>query len=246
MLFPILLAAVAESLVSFTGALIVIMSQAFARRFAHWVLGFAIGALLGVTFFDILPEAVRDIGADAAFRYVVAGILAFFLLEKLVLWYHYHREPYHAHAYTYLVLVGDAVHNFIDGVALALAFLVSLPLGIATTVAVLLHEVPQEIADFGLLLRGGFGRRRALVVNFIVSLTTIAGALLAYAFGSRLASALPYALAVIAGNFLYLALSDLLPETHEHEESTAHFIAQALLMVLGVVVMYLMGAYFKE
>lgn len=245
MLLPILLAATAEALVSFSGALAVIMSQALARRFAHWVLGFAIGALLGVTFFDLLPEAIGDLG-NAAFPWVVAGIIAFFLLEKLVLWYHYHREPYHAHAYTYLVLVGDAVHNFVDGVALALAFLVSMPLGIATTVAVLLHEVPQEIADFGLLLRGGFSRRRALAVNFAVSLTTIVGALLAYALGLRLAPALPYALAVIAGNFLYLALSDLLPETHEHEESTAHFVAQVFLMVLGVLVVYFVGAYFKE
>lgn len=246
MLLPILLAALAESVVSFSGALIVILNHAFARRFAHWVLGFAIGALLGVTFFDILPEAVHDIGADAAFRYVVVGILVFFLLEKIVLWYHYHREQYHVHAYTYLVLVGDAVHNFIDGVALALAFLVSLQLGIATTIAVILHEVPQEIADFGLLLRGGFGRRRAVIVNFLVSLTTIIGALLGYVFGSHLVSVLPYALAIIAGNFLYLALSDLLPETHEHEEGTAHFMVQVLLMVLGVTVMHFVGTYFAE
>lgn len=246
MFLSILIAALAESAVSFSGALAVIASQALSQRLAHWVLGFAIGALLGVTFFDILPEAVEAIGTDAAFRFVVLGIVAFFVLEKFVLWYHYHRQTYDVHGYTYLVLVGDAVHNFIDGVALALAFLVSLPLGVATTIAVLLHEVPQEVADFGLLLRGGFSRTRALVVNFFVSLTTLIGALLAYAFGSRLEAWLPYALAVIAGNFLYLALSDLLPETHEHGAGTAHFITQVLLMVFGVLVMYVLGMYFAE
>lgn len=244
MLLPILLAALAESIISFSGALAVIMSRLFAERLAHWVLGFAVGALLGVAFFDLLPEAVAGIGNDA-FLWTVVGIFLFFALEKLVLWYHYHREQYHAHAYTSLVLVGDAVHNFIDGIALALAFLTSFPLGVATTIAVLLHEVPQEIADFGLLLRGGFGRKRALVVNFCISLTTIAGALLAYAFGRYLEPILPYALAVIAGNFLYLALSDLLPETHEHG-GTAHFIGQILLMALGVSVMYFLGQYFAE
>ena len=243
MFLPILLAAIAESIISFSGALSVIWSETLARRFAHWVLGFAIGALLGVTFFDILPESVGELGAEAAFLYVVAGIIFFFLLEKIVLWYHYHREAYDVHPYTSLVLIGDAIHNAIDGVALALAFLVSLPLGIATTIAVLLHEVPQEIADFGLLLRGGYSRKRALVVNFLVSLTTIAGALAAYAVGSWLEPLLPYALALIAGNFLYLALADLLPETHEHKGG-AHFAAQAALMIIGVAVMYLLGTYF--
>lgn len=245
LLLAIVLASLAESAVSFSGAVAVIVKRELAETFAHRVLGFAVGALLGVTFFDVLPEAIAEVGAEAAFPWVVAGIFFFFILEKSILWYHYHQQSYHPHSYTYLLLIGDAVHNFVDGVALALSFLVSIPLGIATTVAILLHEVPQEIADFGLLIRGGFSRAKALVMNFLISLTTIGGALLAYALGEAIQGVLPYALALIGGNFLYLALSDLLPEIHEHRGGV-HFVTQLGLMLLGAGIMYTFGLYFRE
>lgn len=244
-LLAIILASLAESLISFLGAFAVIVRESLAKTFAHRVLGFAIGALLGVTFFDLLPEAIAGIGVEAALRWTIVGIVAFFILEKFLLWYHCHDEVCDVHAYRYLVLVGDAAHNFFDGVALALAFLVSAPLGVATTAAILLHEVPQEIADFGLLIRGGYSRLRALWYNFLISLSTILGALLTYALGASFTSFLPYALAIIAGNFLYLALSDLLPETHERTDA-GHFIGQAGLMVAGLLLMYAIGAYLPE
>ena len=247
MLIPILLAAFAESIVSFSGGFFVLMRESVARWLAHRVLGFAIGALIGVTFFDVIPEAIEEIGTEVAFGYVAVGIMIFFAVEKLLRWYHHHHGGHESdiRPFATLILLGDAIHNFIDGIALAVSFLVSMPLGVATTVAVLLHEVPQEVADFGLLIKGGYRRRSALWANFLISLTTIAGALVGYAAGSALTWLLPYLLAVIGGNFLYIAMSDLVPETHE-ETGIGHLLVQLTLMAAGILVMYFLGIYFAE
>ena len=241
MLIPLLLAALAESVVSFSGGFFVLFRESFARWVAHRILGFAIGALIGVTFFDIFPEAIEAVGHRAAFGYAAGGILVFFAAEKLLRWYHHHEgHETEIRPYARLILLGDAIHNFIDGIALAVSFLVSVPLGMATTVAVILHEVPQEVADFGILVRGGYPRARALWYNFLISLTTLAGAFIGYFVGSALAGILPYVLAVIGGNFLYIAMSDLIPETHE-ESGIWHLIVQVILMAAGVATMYVVG-----
>lgn len=246
MFLPILLAALAESVVSFSGGFFVLFRESVARWMAHRMLGFAIGALIGVAFFDIIPEAAEALGERAAFGYVVAGVMLFFAAEKLLRWYHHHEgHEAEIRPFATLILFGDAIHNFIDGIILAVSFLVSVPLGIATTAAVLLHEVPQEIADFGVLVRGGYRRGRALWYNFLISLTTLAGALIGYAAGQALAWLLPYVLAVIGGNFLYIAMSDLIPETHE-ETGIGHLVVQLALMVAGASLMYQLGRYFAE
>ncbi|OHA09105.1 MAG: hypothetical protein A3B37_01000 [Candidatus Sungbacteria bacterium RIFCSPLOWO2_01_FULL_59_16] len=234
MLVPILLAALAESVVSFSGGFFVLFRESVARWVAHRMLAFAIGALIGVSFFDIIPEAIEAIGQERTFAYLVAGIVLFFAAEKLLRWYHHHEgHEGETRPFATLILLGDAIHNFIDGVALAVSFLVSMPLGVATTAAVLLHEVPQEVADFGVLIRGGYSRSRALWYNFLISLTTLLGAIVGYGFGRALASFLPYVLAVIGGSFLYLAMSDLIPETHE-ETGVKHLGIQIALMIAGV------------
>ena len=234
MLVPILLAALAESVVSFSGGVFVLFRESVARWVAHRMLAFAIGALIGVSFFDIIPEAIEAIGQERTFAYLVAGIVLFFAAEKLLRWYHHHEgHEGETRPFATLILLGDAIHNFIDGVALAVSFLVSMPLGVATTAAVLLHEVPQEVADFGVLIRGGYSRSRALWYNFLISLTTLLGAIVGYGFGRALASFLPYVLAVIGGSFLYLAMSDLIPETHE-ETGVKHLGIQIALMIAGV------------
>lgn len=230
----ILLAALAEAVVSFSGGFFVLFRESVARWLAHRILGFAIGALLGVAFFDIIPEAIEILGERLAFGYVVGGIVLFFAAEKLLRWYHHHEgHESEVRPFATLILAGDAIHNFIDGVALAVSFLVSVPLGIATTIAVLLHEVPQEVADFGVLVKGGYSRGRALWYNFLISLTTILGAIIGYAAGQALEWLLPYVLAVIGGNFLYIAMSDLIPETHE-ETGFRHLLVQLVLMGSGI------------
>ena len=239
-------AALAESAVSFSGAFFVLMRESVAKFLAHRVLGFAIGALIGVTLFELIPEAEEGIGLDRTFQLAAAGILLSFAAEKLLRWYHHHEgHDGEVRPFTALILAGDAIHNFIDGVAIAVSFLVSVPLGAATTLAVLLHEVPQEVADFGVLIRGGYSRRRALWYNFLISLTTLAGALVGYAAGQSVGWALPYVLAVIAGNFLYIAMSDLIPETHE-ETGAMHLVFQLGLMLAGLLLMYVLGNYVAE
>ena len=246
MLLPILLAAVAESVASFSGGFLVLFRDSFARMVAHRILGFAIGALIGVSFFEIIPEAAEILGFERAFQFVIAGIILFFIVEKFLRWYHYHQSGGDgAQPFATLLLVGDAIHNFIDGVIIAVSFLASVPLGVATTIAVVVHEIPQEVADFGVLIRGGYSRRKALWYNFLISLTTILGALLGYVFGFAATTFLPYLLAFIAGNFLYIAMSDLIPETHE-EAGAIHFVIQVVLMAGGAALMYFLGIYISE
>lgn len=239
-LFSIIIASLFESLASFAGGFLVIFREGFARAFAHRALGFAIGALIGVSFFDIIPEAAEAIGNRSAFLFVAVGILLFFVLEKLLFWYHCHDGTCAVHTFTHLILLGDAVHNAVDGVMIGLSFLAGIPLGIATTMAVIFHEIPQEIADFGVLMAGGYSRMKALWYNFLISLTTIAGALFAYVFGSALEGVLPYALALIGGNFLYIALTDLMPEVHE-ETRPRHMAEQLALVIAGAALMFWLG-----
>ena len=241
MLLPILLAALAESLASFSGGALVIFRESLAKVIAHRILGFAIGALIGVSFFEIIPEAAERLGLQGAFWYVAAGIVMFFTLEKLLRWYHHHEgHGEELRPFATLVLLGDAIHNFIDGVIIAVSFLVSYPLGVATTLAVVLHEIPQEVADFAVLIRGGYGRSRALWLNFLISLTTIAGALVGYALGRTVEVFLPSLLGIVAGSFLYIALSDLIPETHE-ESGIGHLVVQLGLMLAGIGLMYFLS-----
>lgn len=241
----IFLAALAESIISFSGVLIAFGHPAFVKAFAHRILGFAIGALIGVAFFDIIPEAIENIGVESSLLMVVLGILIFFAAEKLLRWYHHHGHDHEVRPYATLILMGDAVHNFIDGVAIAASFLISVPLGVATTAAVLIHEIPQEIADFAVLLKGGYSRSKAFLYNFLISLTTLVGAVLSWALGGYIATLLPYVLGVVAGNFVYLALSDLIPETHE-ESGFGHFLMQLILMIAGAGLMFFLTRFLHE
>lgn len=240
-LFAVIAAAVAESLVSFSGVFFVLLHESLAKRIAHRVLGFAIGTLMGATFFEIIPESARAIGFEKTFQYMLGGVIVFFIIEKIFRWHHHHGgHGAEVRPYTALILVGDAIHNFIDGVILAAGFLISVPFGVATTIAVLAHEVPQEIADFAVLIHGGYPTARALRLNFFVSLTTIAGALSGFLAGSFASAWLPHILGVIGGNFLYIALSDLIPEAHE-TVGAGHLVSQLALMIAGIYLMALIA-----
>lgn len=237
--FMIVLAALAESLVSFSGGILAFLSQEKIKKFAHFVVSFAVGALLGVALLELIPEAAEMASLEMIMPLVLFGILVFFVLEKFLFWYHCHDGRCPVHTYNYLILWGDFLHNFIDGAIIALTFLADVQLGILTTIAVIFHEIPQEIGDFGILLHGGFSRGKALFYNFIISLGTIAGALLAYVFGAYLQGYIPFTLAVIAGNFIYLAATDLMPELHEPNTKLYHSVVQIALIALGAVLVML-------
>lgn len=190
----------------------------------HYFVSFATGALLGFAFFDLLPEALAG-GVDSrlVLKIVLAGILLFFVIEQFI---HYHhcrcRAEERGRGKTHLIvnnLVGDGIHNFIDGAIIAGAFLVSAPLGVVTTVAVALHEIPQEVADFSILLYAGMSRRRALAFNFLSALSSIFGGILVFVLADRVTGLLPVMLALAAGNFIYLAMADLIPELSEERQA---------------------------
>src|SRR5262245_2913025 len=207
------------------------------------LVSFATGALLGAALLALLPHALESgVGAHGIGIALAGGIIAFFILEKLVLWRHCHVDHCEAHgpedhhrdrASATLILWGDAFHNVLDGVLIAAAFLTNPHLGVVTTLAVFAHEIPQEVGDLAILLNGGMSRRRALLLNIAVSLASVAGAVIAWYLLARTLEWLPYALAVAAASFLYVAVADLIPGLHRRVDGPSA-VHQVLLISLGI------------
>ena len=212
------------------------------------LVSFATGTLLGAAFLGLIPHALEGaVGAHRIGAALLLGILVFFLLEKFVLWRHCHDDPCEMHspsraardaASARLILVGDALHNVIDGVLIAAAFMTDPRLGLVTALAVFAHEIPQEVGDLAVLLNGGYSRRQALVLNLLVSLTSVAGAVVAYLALKSALPALPYALAIAAASFLYVAVADLIPGLHRRIDIRAG-VEQLASILAGVAVVYL-------
>jgi zinc and cadmium transporter len=216
------------------------------RILPHGV-SFALGALLSVAFLDLLPDALTTAGSEhieSLLATVLIGILGFFLLEKLLIWRHCHADHCETHSEDYfhqpagtLIVVGDAIHNFVDGILIAAAFLTDINLGIITSLAVAAHEIPQEVGDFAILLQSGYGRGKALAYNLLSSLATMAGGILAYYSLEHIHGWLPYILALAASSFIYIAVADLIPSLHQKTTARAAF-QQISLIVAGVLVIY--------
>jgi zinc and cadmium transporter len=224
----------AASLLLFKGKRLAVFSAA--------LIPYAIGTLLGAAFFGMIPEALHDVDADSILPAVLAGILLFYLIEKVALWRHCHNQPceFHTRAGA-LILIGDSLHNFVDGVAIAAAFAASASLGIATSVAIIAHEVPQEVGDFAILLESGFSRSRALLFNLLSSLTALIGALLTYFLLPVVESWTPYLLAVSAASFIYIALADLVPGRRE-DGGLRSLLWELPLIALGIATIILLHA----
>ena len=236
MLLVILIAVFLISLISFVGAFSLFLKKNMLTRFLLLFIAFAAGAMLGGAFLHLLPESL-SLGENL-FVYVILGIVLFFLLEKFLYWRHCHNGICEVHPFTYLNLIGDGIHNFIDGMIIAASFMGGMELGISTTLAVALHEVPQELGDFSVLIYGGMDSKKALFYNFLSALTAVAGALFVYFFFS-FASFGKYLLPLAAGSFIYIASSDLIPELHKTGR-LSDSVAQFLLFLLGIA---LMGAF---
>lgn len=228
-------------------ALLLLIPNVHHPRILPHGVSFALGALLSVAFLDILPDALLTAGsehAESLLATVLVGILMFFLLEKLLLWRHCHadhcethsEEHFHQPAGT-LIVVGDAIHNFVDGILIAAAFLTDIKLGIVTSLAVAAHEIPQEVGDFAILLQSGYGRGRALAYNLLSSLATMVGGVLAYFSLEHVHGWLPYILALAASSFIYIAVADLIPSLHQKTTARAA-VQQVGLIVAGVLVIY--------
>ena len=237
----IIAVALAGGVLSVTAA--AALTAAVGIQRVNVLISYAIGALLGAAFLEILPHALEHGDAHRMTSTVLFGILVFFVLEKLVLWRHCHHdhcEAHDAHAPAHdhgrsglLILIGDTFHNFVDGILIAAAFLESTQLGIVTALAIIAHEIPQEVGDYLILLHSGYSRARALAFNLLSSLATLVGAMLAYFALSQLTEWIPTLLGLAAASMIYVAVADLIPSLHKRTELKAT-LQQISLIVLGV------------
>jgi zinc and cadmium transporter len=235
-----LLSVFVVSAVSLIGAVTLAVNQERLRRSLLYLVSFSAGALLGDVFLHILPEIAEVRFGLKEGGYILAGLLMFFVLERYIHWQHAHGEHEESvHSAVYLTIVGDGIHNFLDGLIIAASYMVSVPVGLATTVAVVFHEIPQEIGNFAVLVHGGWSPKKALWYNFLSALTSIAGAVVALAFVQRDAEAPVFLLCLGAASFIYIALSDIVPQLHL-ESNAKKSGWQLLWLVLGTAVMGLL------
>ncbi len=230
------------SLISLVGVVTLSMSEARLKRMVFVLVGLATGALFGDAFIHLLPEAFETFASKVTgMAFVLVGIFVFFILEKFLLWRHVHVVGCEAtvHQVGVMNLFADGLHNLIDGMLIGASYLVDIKIGVATTLAVVLHELPQEIGDFGILLHGGFSRSRALWFNFLSASLAIIGAVIAMLIGTRAASFSSYMLPITAGGFIYIAGSDLVPELRK-ECDPARSLLQFLALSVGVGLMLLL------
>lgn len=229
------------SVVSLAGGALLLSKHTFADKLARYATPFAAGALLAAVFLDLLPEGIAEDEPSVVLIWALAGILLFFFLERFLTWFHHHHEhQYSEHqASKSLIVIGDTIHNALDGVAIAAAFMVSVPVGIVTTFAIAAHEIPQEIGDFGLLLSKGMSRRRVLSVSLLSALATTVAAVATILIGNATSIPIGPLLGISAGFLLYIAMSDVIPTIHEQIPKKRLFDVRPALLLLGTFVVAL-------
>jgi len=242
----------AISLLSLVGVFALSLTEDTLDNFLFVLLSFSAGSILGAALLELLPEAVELVEESSVFAYVALGYLGFFILERFVYWFHGHIHGHESKSevderatvkdFVYLNLIGDAIHNFLDGMAIGASFLISVSVGLSTAVAVVFHELPQEIGDFGVLVYGGFSRGKALLFNFLSALTAILGVLVSNYF---LQGVTGFLIAFTAGGFIYIAASELIPEIQK-EERFGKSIVQLVLFILGITLIWSLGILFPE
>ncbi len=249
-LFEIIAATVIVSLISIVGVFLA-PSNKKDDLWLVLIISFAAGAMLAGAFFDVLPEALEILPSEQVLTVTLLSILLFFLLEKFVYWHHHHHHGHTDHKKNetkikpvgYLNILGDGLHNFFDGVAIAASFMTDAHLGAITTIAIIAHEIPQEIGDFGLLIYSGFSRRKALFFNLLSALCSVIGALVFFYFAQTIKNLQGLGLAFTAGTFIYMSCTDLIPELfHNHEKEGTTLkrdLLQTIALLLGIVVIYM-------
>lgn len=228
------------SIISIIGITVFFTKDKHLPNILLFFISFSAGALLGDAFIHLLPEAMES-GINFVPLAVISGILAFFILEKIIHWRHCHlpTTKEHHHPLATMNLVGDAFHNFLDGIIIATSYVVSIPLGVATTLAVLLHEIPQEVGDFGVLLYAGYTKKKALIMNFLISLTALFGGVVGLFLSKSITAFSSIMVAFTAGGFIYIATSDLIPEMKK-DIGIKKTSIQLIGLLLGIGIMLLM------
>ncbi|MFA6426874.1 MAG: ZIP family metal transporter [Candidatus Magasanikbacteria bacterium] len=240
-----IIATLAVSAISFIGVITLAIKHEILHKIVFYLVAISAGSLMGSAFLHLIPEAVESVeggaNSDVIFVAVLFGFALFFILERVLHWHHCHKHggECSVHPFTYLNIIGDGFHNFIDGMVIAAAFSLSTTLGIATTIGVIIHEIPQEISDFGVLIYGGFSKLKALVYNFFSATLAILGALAGVALGQMTHGFMPFLVALTAGGFIYVSASDLIPELHKESKFGKSLIAFICFFV-GVALMFVL------
>jgi zinc and cadmium transporter len=234
--FDVIFFSLVGGVFSLVGGVLLLSRKKSAEALAKYATPFAAGALLAAVFLDLLKEGVEEASVDTVMLSALIGLLIFFFAERFLHWFHHHHQHENADPAKNLIIIGDIVHNALDGIAIAAAFLISMPTGIVTTLAVAAHEIPQEIGDFGLLLSKGMSRLRVLAVNLFSALATTVAAVITFRLGSEDTLPIGMLLGLSAGFLLYIAASDIIPEIHENSSKSKLLDPQPLLLLLGVIV----------
>ncbi len=239
----VIIFSLAGGLFSLIGGVLLLRSKVSADKIANYATPFAAGALLAAAFLGLLTEAIHEAspdkgGVEQVLAWTLGGILIFFLMERFLHWFHHHHEHHNSQTdpAARLIVIGDTLHNALDGVAIAAAFLISPSTGIVATIAIAAHEIPQEIGDFGLLLKKGYSRKKVLLINALSALATTLTAVAVYAMGDAERLPLTAMLGLVAGFFIYIATSDIIPTIHEQSRGSSLFNPSVLLLLLGVVI----------
>jgi zinc and cadmium transporter len=231
------------SLISLIGIITLSFKTKRLNKILLYLIALSAGTLIGGAFLHLIPELAEDSFTHYLSIYILLGIVLFFILEKIIHWNHCHKnlvDKNHVHPFAYTNLIGDGLHNFLDGIIIAASYLISVPTGIATTIAVLLHEIPQEIGDFGVLMHAGFSKSKALAMNFLSALTAVLGAALTLILTTSIEHIEFPLTAIAAGGFIYIALSDLIPEIHKHSHKISKSLLQLLIFLIGIGLMALL------
>jgi len=226
------------SLISLIGVLTLSVKHKTLEKLTLLFVALAAGALIGGAFLHLIPESLESLKQANTFIGVLSGFVLFLIIEKALHWRHCHENNCKIHNFAYMSLFGDLVHNFIDGLLIAASFLTNIQIGITTTLAVALHEIPQEIGDFGVLLHGGFSKLKALSYNFLSALTAIIGGLIGFFINSKIEIVTQFLVPIAAGGFLYVGASDLLPELRK-ETNIWKSLLNLLIFIIGILIMYL-------
>ena len=240
----IILTTFAIALIAFIGIFTLAMKEHLLNKILLVLVSLSAGALMGGAFLHLLPEAVEKSEGTDIFLFVLVGFLLFFVIEKVLHWRHCHKGKCDVHTFHYMNLIGDSVHNFIDGLIISASFIISIPLGFTTTIAIAAHEIPQEIGDFGVLIYGGFEKKKAIVLNFIVALTVVAGGVVGYFISKSIEQVAVYLLPFAAGGFIYIAATDLVPEIKK-ELDIKKSMATIFVFICGVLIMWLVKFVFE-
>ncbi len=216
-----------------------LIKEKLLNKILSFLVALSAGGLMGAAFFDLIPETLEKFESRNVFVFVIAGIVLFLLIEKLLFWRHCHEGKCPVHTFAYLNLLGDGIHNFIDGLIIASSFVVSFPLGVASTFAIIIHEIPQELGDFGVFVYAGFNKYKALLMNFATALAAVAGGLIGYYFLVNVEGLTKFLLPFAAGGFIYISASDLLPEIRK-ETNFKKFLLNLIVFLGGIALLYLM------